>query len=116
VSLLAAVTTLYFSMNRGEGANLSASGETTRALLSPVYMGPENPEDAEPPYDELSKGFIGVPVSNNEAINGLQTYVLPEVYEEDVNERVYDELRIRYTGIPAPRSEATNRLLPVGED
>jgi hypothetical protein len=41
---------------------------------------------------------------------------LPEIFEEDANERVYDELMKSFVGIPAPRSEATGRFFPGGED
>jgi hypothetical protein len=99
-ALLLAGTTMYSSMSQGEAGSPSASGETTQAFQPSVYMGPEDPELAEAPYDDLLKSFIGVPVSSNEAIGASQPYTLPEIFEEDVNERVYDELRQSFTGIP----------------
>jgi hypothetical protein len=115
-ALLVAATLLYISMIQGEARSPSASSETTWALQAPVYMGPEDPEVAEMPYDDLLKSFIGVPASGNEAIEVTHTDKLPEIFEEDANERVYDELMKSFVGIPAPRSEATDRFLPGGED
>jgi hypothetical protein len=115
-ALLVAATLLYSSMSQDEARSPSASGETTRALQAPVYMGPEDPEVAEMPYDDLLKSFIGVPASGNEAIEGTHVDKLPEIFEEDANERVYDELMKSFVGIPAPRSEATDRFFPAGED
>jgi hypothetical protein len=60
-ALLVAATLLYISMIQGEARSPSASGKATWALQAPVYMGPEDPEVAEMPYDELSKNFIGIP-------------------------------------------------------
>jgi hypothetical protein len=49
---------------------------TARAFLPPVYLGPEDPELAEAPYDELSRNFIGIPSpegSTAEKSSGTQT-------------------------------------------
>jgi hypothetical protein len=115
-ALLVAATLLYFSMIQGEARSPSASGETTWTLRAPVYMGPEDPEVAEMPYDDLLKSFIGVPASGNEATKVTHTDKLPEIFEEDANERVYDELMKSFVGIPAPHSEATGRFFSGGED
>jgi hypothetical protein len=115
-ALLVAATLLYSSMSQDEARSPSASSETTRALQAPVHMGPEDPEVAEMPYDDLLKSFIGVPASGNEATEVADADKLPEMFEEDANERVYDELMKSFVGIPAPRSEATDRFFPGSEN
>jgi hypothetical protein len=57
------------------------------------------------PYDDLLRSFIGVPASGNKAIEVTHADKLPEIFEEDANERVYDELSKSFVGIAAPSSE-----------
>lgn len=66
-TLIVAATLLYISMIQGEARSPSASDETTWALQAPVYMGPEDPEVAEMPYDDLLKSFVGIPAPRSEA-------------------------------------------------
>jgi hypothetical protein len=114
-AMLAAGTALYFSMGLEEERGPSANSEITPASRVQVYTLPEDLELAEAPYDEMSKNFIGIPAPTKGPIDASQTYTLPEIFEDDINERVYDEMmRIGFVGIPAPRSEASNTLLTSG--